>query len=1085
LPTAKDSRIFGRGDDDSDADSTKEAARIWTEGKVVSMMESGMAAPDEVVDAALGRLRAAADLVGSGWSPTRWSITDAGEPDRSWDNEASADSIGALIHGLGDLDLDANKHPLLRTVLDVPSRLHGIELEGDRLELTVWSVYPLTITVDGRPLFDESIPPVALGPALIDVVERIGSAPPAEFAARVQPNEGQRGGALTWLDFRFTTPGLRARFELLDLAWAGLFLASELAVTPVERDAVRAAATIVATVDLEGEGLERDLAAMADALSPLADRVAQIEVHVIGHSHVDLAWLWTWDDAREVIKRDVRSVLAIMGDYPEVTFTHSQPAGYEVVRLEEPELFADIVRLVGEGRWEPATAQWVEGDTNLAGGEAMASQLLEGVTFSRRHLGVSPRLFFAPDTFGHSANMPQLVAEAGVDVYLHARCNPGDRDGERWPAYWWEAPDGTRVLACSPDGYNGTLTAGEIARAALRAHRAGLRAALLFVGVGDHGGGPTRHGYDTLRRIGQVAGMPRARCSTVSAYADDVRSMRVRLPVHRGESTTIFEGCYTSHADAKAANRSGENRLATAEALAAMAGLGRQEELDEAWRRLCFHQFHDVVGGAAVNEVYRHAAADHATIADVASTVTARAIGALAAGSDAGSIVVANPNGHRCTDVAVVAGVPSVRRPVLVDERGGRTAGQFTGDQLVFVADVPGFGVTRYQLVDAVDGEDVVEGPSVTGSADGDRYFTVESSAFRVAVRKDCGVITSFVDKRCDRELVAFGMRRATDYLDAARPDLGLNILQLVDELPHFMSAWHFLEPHAEHSLLAGATTTLVEHGPVRVVLRVVHEPRSSRIVEDLVFYRDIPRVDLLLRIDWQEPGGSDHGVPNLELAFVPDLDQPAAWFEVPHAAVRRRANGQRVPALRWVDLGEEEDYGVAVLNDAVYGHDVLGTRIRLALVRTSYLPDPRSDHGEYEFRVGLVPHEGNWRAAAVPQLAASFNQPLVAAPVDVSGTAPAGGDRTTPTVETRFGLALASLRVARDGSSIVVRLVEMAGEGAGVTIGGVPAASSAWTSNLVEDRVASLDCDEDGILVELRPWETRTVLISHAFPAG
>jgi alpha-mannosidase len=1080
--------VFVELDDDSDCCTIRPSVAasadasfdevVQSKGKVVSMMESGMAAPDEVV-AALGRLRAAADLVGSGWSPTGWSISDAGEPDRSWDNEASADSIGALIHGLGDLDLDTNKHPLLRTVLDVPSRLHGVELEGDRLELTVWSVYPVTITVNGRPLLDESIPPVALGPALIEVVESIGNAPPAEFAARIRPNEGQRGGALTWLDFRFTTPGLRARFELLDLAWARLSLASELAVTPAEHDAVRAAATIVAAADLEDAGLESDLAAMADALAPLADRVAEIEVHVIGHSHVDLAWLWTWDDAREVIKRDVRSVLDIMRDYPEVMFTHSQPAGYEVVRLEEPELFADIVRLVGEGRWEPATAQWVEGDTNLAGGEAMASQLLEGVSFSRRHLGISPRVFFAPDTFGHSANMPQLVTEAGVDVYLHARCNPGDRDGGRWPAYWWEGVDGTRVLACSPDGYNGTLTAGAIAEAALRAHRAGLRAALLFVGVGDHGGGPTRHGYDTLRRIGRVAGMPRARCSTVSAYADEVRSSRVRLPVHRGESTTIFEGCYTSHADAKAANRSGENSLATAEALAAMVGLGRQEELDEAWRRLCFNQFHDIVGGAAVNEVYRHATSDHAFIADVAGTVTARAIDALAPGPATASIVVANPHGHRCTDLAVVSGVPAVQRPVLIDEAGRRTAGQLTGDQLVFVADVPGFGVARYQLADeSIDSDDLDELPSVTGMSDGDRYFTVETNAFRVAVRKDCGVITSLLDKRRNRELVAFGMRRATDYLDAARPDLGLNILQLVDELPHFMSAWHFLEPHAEQSLLAGATTTLVEHGPVRVVLRVVHEQRSSRIVEDLVFYRDIARVDLLLRVDWQEPGSSDHGVPNLGLAFVPDLDQPAAWFEVPHAAVRRRANGQRVPAQRWVDLSEA-DYGVAVLNDSVYGHDVLGTRIRLALVRTSYLPDPRSDHGEYEFRVGLVPHEGDWRAAAVPQLAASFNQPLVAALVDVPATGSAASDRWMPSVETRFGLALASLRVARDGSSIVVRLVEMAGERAAVMIGGLPAASSAWSSNLVEDRVGALDRAGDRIDVGLRPWEARTVLIT------
>lgn len=380
-----------------------------------------------VVVRTLERLRRAADEVGAGWTPARWHDV--------------AEGHGRSIDRLAELDLRSGNQLTAHTILDPPAALHGVGLEGDRLELTVDTVYPIEIAVDGEIVLAETVPPVAAGPALLEVVKAIRPGSHETLEVTISPLEGQRGdwtSWLPWLNLTLTTPGLRAKFDMLDLAWAQLTLAAEFASTATEQKVVAAAAELVSE-DLAGATVDElgpSLAAVADTLEPLASQMADIEVHVIGHSHIDLAWLWTWDDAKEVIKRDIRSVLAIMDDYPEATFTHSQPAGYEVVRQEEPELFAQIVRHVRAGRWEPGTMQWVEGDTNLASGEAMANQILEGVTFTREHLGVTPRLFMAPDTFGHSANMPQLVTDAGASVYFQTRCNPGLRTGPRWPAYW-------------------------------------------------------------------------------------------------------------------------------------------------------------------------------------------------------------------------------------------------------------------------------------------------------------------------------------------------------------------------------------------------------------------------------------------------------------------------------------------------------------------------------------------------------------------------------------------------------------------------------------------------------------------------
>jgi alpha-mannosidase len=1015
-----------------------------------------MASP--TVTAALDRLRAAADRVFAGFPATHWTVLES--------NSSVTLNGGGGFEGLA---FEPGRDVTLQCALDLPSEACGVALAGDPLEATLFSLYPCEIVHDGALAFGEEGVPVAAGPALFTLIPVLKPGANGALEVRIHIPNNQ---TTPWFNLKLTTPGLRARFEALDIAWARLALADEFAATAAQKQAVEDAAALVpAELDGDGAALQDALDRMAAQIAGLASEVANVRVHLVGHSHIDMNWLWTWDDTRNVIIRDFRSVLALMEEFPELTFSHSQPATYEVIRREEPELFAQVLRRIREKRWELFTTSWVEGDVNMASGEALARQVLQGVRYSREVLGASPCVFHDPDTFGHAGNLPQIAASAGARFYYHHRANPGQEN--QWPAYWWEGQDGTRILGISTPSYNGDIHARDLAYAAIKAHQYRLPVGLHFHGIGDHGGGPSRQNLLALRRFQKTLGLPSAFCSSLEAYGEEVLRSGAPLPVWRGESSTIFEGCYTTHADTKRYNRAAENLLNTADALAAVAGLDRTDELTPAWRTVCFNQFHDIFDGSAIHEVYEKNREDFDAVQATAAAVTDEALKALAAHVARGRVVVTNPLGVDREDWVVVEELAGSGALSLVGPDGHRVLGQRSAAGLGFVARVPAFGSVSYEPV-----EDAPGAPEDLKATDAGIYLKVETPTFRAAVRKDCGILVSLFDKRVGRELVGFGMRRASDYVDTARPDLALNVFQVTDEAPHGMTAWQLNEVHTEHSLLSGATTTIVEQGPARIVLQVEHRVRASAIVERICFYRDLPRIDFDAEIDWQEVGSGEVGVPGLKVAFTAHLPECEAWFETPFGAVRRPADGLESPALRWADAGGPE-YGIAVLNDCKYGHDILGCRVRVTLIRSAYDPDAFSDRGLHRVRFSLVPHVGSWQDAGVVQAAAGFNQPLLG--TLATGEGGAEPARFRPRLAGAPGVQIASLKTAADGTGFVVRLYEATGRTGTVALAGLPPGAPVWETNLVEDRIGALPNNGGRVELAFRPWQVRTVLVETA----
>ena len=1023
------------------------------------------------------RLRLEADQLEAGWRPHEATMTLEG-----------AASPVALAHH------DSQYRPLVlvpqqRKVenaeveytipLDLPQSVQGVAWDGSPLELYIISNFPTRIRVGDRVVLEDAIPLVAAGPAKLTLLEDPRPGDNGDLRVTVRTGRGEVDGVMahTVLALHFGTPAITHAFRALDVAAARLDLASALASTQDEARQVQACCVAVEAIPGPLVHALDDVEAALAPLAQILNRAQDYEVMCIGHSHIDLSWLWDWEDARAVQRRDLRSVADLMDDYPEFRFTHSQPAGYRAVQQLDPELFERIRQLVAEGRLEPATMQWVESDTNVASGPASARQILEAVRWSRAELGVSPDVHLAPDTFGHAGNLPQLSRSGGATVYYHHRANPGlAAGGELWPAYWWESDDGTRLLAISTPVYLGALTAGRVVADLIRFGIAQNRAIVCyFFGVGDHGGGPTRDDLDFLRLMAGREDFPRVACRTVAQYRDAILESGEELPVHRGESMTVFEGCYISHSDAKRANRQGENALVSAEALGAIARVERGAWVGEAWRTVLFNQFHDIAGGSAIRVVYEDLAVESETVLDVARELTDRALDVLECGHE-GSWVVTNPSAEPRADAVVIPGPP--QRRWIMDEHGSRYPVQRTSDGAsVFVATFAPFETRAFGWPDDDrDGAREVPTESVESNFyEGLRLIAVETERYRYQIRSDSGIVTTLFDKRSGREYVSFGEGMGKVAVQA-RPDLGLGVLQVIDEKPHIMTAWVADEFYREESLVRDARVEIVERGTVRIVLECRHRVRSSTVVVRLAIYAELDRLEYDIDIDWREVGDDVDGLASLAIAFGARLGEVEARYETPYSSARRPADGRIVPGLRWADLSNA-DAGIAVLNDGRYGHETLGSRTRLHLARGSYDPDAMGDVGRERVRVSLLPHEGGWRDAGLVSAATSLNAPLIVRPVDPQRARRARPQVWRPSVTDAPGVHLTEVKPGEEGG-VVLRLVESLGEPAVASIA-LPDGVRAWRGSVVEDLLEVLELSASGDLeLVMRPHEVCTVVL-------
>ena len=792
---------------------------------------------------------------------------------------------------------------------------------------------------------------------------------------------------------------------------------------------------------------------------------------MIGHGHIDPTWLWRWTEGYEEVRATFRSALDRMKETPEFTFTASSACFYDWVKTADPDMFEEIRQRVAEGRWEIAGGMWIEPDCNIPSGESIVRQGLYGQRFFQQEFGVHSRTCWLPDAFGFCWSLPQIMKRAGVDFFATTKIDWSQYTNFPYSLFWWQGIDGTRVLSIMPPlNYNGNPIPRDcVAQWEQFKQKDQVDNVVFSFGWGDGGGGPTKDMLEYGKRLGNMVGVPQCEFGTVQGYFDKIAEQvdGDRLPVWNGELyLELHRACQITQARTKRNNRKCELLYRDAEAISSVAMLlgntYQQSKLYEGWKVLLCNQFHDILPGSSIKEVYEDADKDYAEVLQVGREVLAQAVEAVAANigthGEGTPIVVFNTLSWVRTDV-VEALVEIEGDFHVVDANGNTVPSQVVSREdgktcVLFEArNIPSLGYAVYHVSQGI-------GPEIPTTVSATET-TLENDYYRLDFAPD-GTLNGVFDKLAQRSVLPEGERA--------------NILQLFDDRPHAHDAWDidFNYDDKMWELDSVESMQLVESGPVRATIRVKKNTEKSTIQQDISVYNSSQRVDFVTQADWWEK----HVL--LKVAFPIDVLSPKATYEIQFGAIERNTHWNtdwdrarfEVAGQRWMDLSEG-NYGVSVFNDCKYGSDVHENVLRLSLLRSPTSPDPNADEGHHHFTYSLYPHAGDWRDAQTVRRAAELNSPLIPCVTDAhSGELPARHSLVSCTSES---VIIDTVKKAEDSNDLIVRVYEAQGQRGEITLDFAMPLTKVTECNLMEVDEANVDVLGNRFSFYIKPYEIRT----------
>lgn len=1008
-----------------------------------------------------------------------------------------------------------------RREIVIPPTLHGYSLSGTdvsfQFQADANGPVPEIIYFDGRR--------VALGDDLeeIPLLHNVKPGDKVLVAVKLLPTVDDKRfrGAQMKIAFAPNRPNPQdLQRQLISAAYLVPSLAPGDAGKQDTLDAAIKAVNLHALDAANQAGFDASLRASQTKLEALRPLLQTANYHLTGNAHIDAAWLWPWTETVDVVKRTFTSAAQLMSEYPTYTFSQSAAAYSEWMADKYPDLNDQIAKRVKEGRWEIVGGMWVEPDLNLPGGESQVRQLLVGQAEFKKLYGVTAKIGWNPDSFGYNWQLPQIYKRSGMDYFVTQKMHWNDTNQLPLKLFWWESPDGSKVLTYFPDDYaytnlNPVRLAASLAKGRTRAE--GMTNMLDLFGVGDHGGGPTRTMLDEgLHWMGKdaqgdkTAGpekvIPKEEFGTALPYFQQVQAQlnpdsptwnyvtlgrgdqklptpgqdQISVPTWKDELYFEYHrGVYTTQAAHKRNMRESEEWMLNAEKAASLAWLDGKEypqgELNEAWKKVLFNQFHDLAAGSGIGVIYRDAQKDydqvkwatdevsHASLNTIADRVDTRGKGDV-------PVMVWNPLAwERGGLVEVDVQMPKAADTIsLVDSKGHVVPSQVLSSDgathrfhlLAQVENVPSMG---YTVLHAVEGRRDFASDLKSSN------LTMENAKLRVVLDANTGCITSLYDKQSNFESLAAG-------------GCG-NELQAFKDTPKAYDAWNVdpgtfdVPPTLIHKV---DSIQMVETGPLRSVVRIKRTWGQSTFAQDVILYRGADEVVVKNDIGWHET----HVL--LKAAFPLAATSSKATFEIPYGSIERpttRNNSYEkaqfeVPAMRWADEGDAQ-HGFSLINESKYGYDAVGDTLRLTLLRSPVWPDPEADRGEQRFSYALYPHAGAWKTAATEARGWEFNYGLQAMQVaEHEGTLPAEHSFATAT---GAHVVLTALKKAEDSHALVARMYEWAGQAGEVTLTVPQGVKSAEVVNLMEDPTGQkLTVSGDQVKVPVTPYMIQTVRLEY-----
>ncbi|MCP6761501.1 MAG: alpha-mannosidase [Fischerella sp. CENA71] len=763
------------------------------------------------------------------------------------------------------------------------------------------------------------------------------------------------------------------------------------------------------------------------------------KIYLLGHAHLDMAWLWRVSETWEAAQSTFESVLRLQSDFPELIFCHSTPALYAWVEENRPDLFRAIQEKVAAGLWEIVGGFWVEPELNLIAGESIVRQLLYGQRYVKAKFGKLASIVWVPDTFGFCATLPQFMQQSGIEYFVTQKLRWNDTTKFPYGAFWWRSPDGSEILSLMSAPVGEGIEPVKMADYAIEWQtQTGFTDSLWLPGVGDHGGGPTRDMLEVAQRWQKSPLFPELEFTTAEKYLQQLQSTSTTLPTWNDELYLEFHrGCYTTHGDQKRWNRRCENLLYQAELFAAIATLKcgvnyPKAELEAAWKQVLFNQFHDILPGSSITEVYEDALVEWQEVEKVGTGILEESLRAIASQisfptppqPDSLPVVVFNSLNWQRSEVVSV-GLPSTTAPnqewQIYDHCGNQLVSQLgeASTVLFLASDIPPVGYRIFWLrpCQLENAHNTTQFEDTKLSLQKQEQFsserlTLENDFLRVIINEQTGNLASVFDKVNNKEVLN---------------QSGGNLLQAFQDSGQYWDAWNIDPNYAQHPLPAASLKSIqwLEQGPVQYRLRVIQQLGKSEFSCDYILPTGSSVLKIAMKVDWQE----EHVL--VKAAFPLNLEADFATYEIPCGTIARSTKPEtpaeqakwEVPALRWADLTvKEEDkgemgdkgdtetrrsrdgekfinivsprhrvtpsprlpqssiqnsYGVSLLNDCKYGYDAQPNQLRLTLLRSPNWPDPQADRGIHELTYALYPHTGDWKSAHTVRRGYELNVPL------------------------------------------------------------------------------------------------------------
>lgn len=804
------------------------------------------------------------------------------------------------------------------------------------------------------------------------------------------------------------------------------------------------------------------------------DKNSLVKVACVGHTHIDMAWLWRLKHTREKASRSFSTVLRMMEMFPEYIFLQTQPQLYAYIKEDFPELYDEIKKRILEGRWEADGGMWVEADCNLTSGESLTRQILIGSKFIKDEFGKEVEFLWLPDVFGYSWSLPQILKKSGIDMFMTTKISWNQFNRMPHDTFYWKGMDGSEILTHfittpepwgEPDSwfytYNGLLTAKTV-KGVWDAYsdKEMNKELLISYGYGDGGGGVNRDLLERRRRINKIPGLPMLETSTAGNYfkslKDTVKNTDKYVHTWDGELYLEYHrGTYTSQGYNKRMNRKMELLYRKAEWLTAMQGvragdlkLTDQETLTEGWKLILTNQFHDIIPGSSIREVYEDSRKDYIKIEEIADKVI-NDYRDRELQRDGESFAVYNASGWNMDEIVTL---PIAEEGWFSDAYGNMLKSQRAGGvTYVQVNQVPAMG---YQTVCFHAGK----------AAEEDAAFRVNGkeieTPFYLMIINEQGQLLKLYDKENEREILAAGERG--------------NVLQMFEDKPLDNDAWdidiYYQQKMREVTELTDYEVT--QCGSLKLIIRLGWKYMNTTVSQEMILYSTKRRIDFCTKVDFRERQQL------MKVAFPVDIRTTFATYDIQYGNVRRpnhwntswdQARFESV-GHRFADLSER-NYGVALMNDCKYGYDVKGNVLRLSLLRSGKQPDYLQDVGQHTFTYSLLPHKEDFVGGKVVQSAYALNNPMLSAAGKEEKEC--GSFFTLDNAQVEID----AVKKSEDGTYLVIRFHEFAGSMQRVTLKPEFRFKSWAEGDLRERRIEEMHMKEEAVFMELHPYELKTVL--------